>query len=71
MRNYIDVNLCCQSGLSILWDKWKAWGCGDNRALLKLRPIEEDHLRVCQKCNPELLADALFARVGSIRISDV
>lgn len=65
---YIDVNHCCQDGLSILYDKWKAWEAGDHRALMQLRQIETDHLAACRKCNPELLVDEFFQKVGKVTI---
>lgn len=70
MKYYIDVNACCQDGLSILWDKWKAWEAGDHPALMELRKLEDEHLAKCSKCNPELvtvaLANDFFRKVGKV-----
>ena len=70
MKYFIDSSRCCQDGLSIVWDKWKAWEAGDHRALMQLRKLEEQHLLKCATCNPELvtlaLANDFFSRVGKV-----
>jgi hypothetical protein len=68
MRYFIDVNNCCQDGLSLIWDKWKAWEASDHRALLKLRSLESDHLSSCTKCNPTLMVDGFFSKVGPVEV---
>jgi len=68
MRYPIDVNECCQKGLSIVWDKWKAWEAADHRALLELARVEKKHLEECATCNPDIGVDGFFAKVGQVRV---
>ena len=63
MKQFIDIRACCQDGLSLVWDKWKAWESSDHRALMKLRKLESDHLSKCTVCNPELLVAQLWENV--------
>jgi hypothetical protein len=70
MRHFIDVNVCCIKGLSIINDKWTAWRAADHRAIVALRKVESDHLGVCSKCNPDLLVDVFFQKVGKVTVKN-
>lgn len=70
MRTFIDINLCCSTGLSIIVDKVDMFH--NYRAVIDLRKREREHLPVCSVCNPELLVGQLWpdVRVSEERTHD-